>query len=207
MAYKTIDPELKLQVVKDHWSTGNVSKTADKYGVSRNVVYNWTELAQQAIREIFQKTTPGRRTVSLEEENRHLKSQLQEVLNTYYKISQEEPSKPVIEPMVVECPDCHSDEICKNGKVYTKTHGLRQRFLCRSCSFLYLACIVHNLITLFRYYLLSDTGLANLGLMELIEKLMDIPAKIQFDENRIQLSFPSGHQYSQAFFAFHNPEC
>lgn len=134
MAYKTIDPELKLHVVKDFWSTGNVSKTADKYGISRNAVYDWTKLAEQTIQEAFQKTTPGRHTVSLEEENKHLRSQIQELLDIYHKLSQDRTSEPIIEPMMVECPDCHSDEICKNGKVYTRIHGLRQRFLCKRCS-------------------------------------------------------------------------
>lgn len=129
-----INPELKLNVVKEYWSTGNISKIANKYGISRNVVYNWSELAQQVIQEAFEKTSPGRHTISLEEENKNLRAQLQELLNVYHELPQDKSSGVITEPKVVECPDCHSDNICKNGKVYTKTYGFRQRFLCKSCS-------------------------------------------------------------------------
>jgi transposase-like protein len=135
MAYKIIDSGLKLHVVKNFWLSNNVSKTADKYGVSRNAVYDWTKLAEQAIQKAFQKTTPGRRTISLEEENKHLRSQIQELLNIYHELSQDRSSESIIEPMIAECPTCHSSEVCKNGKVYTKRDGLRQRFLCRRCLF------------------------------------------------------------------------
>lgn len=134
MAYRMIDPELKFRVVKDYWATNNVRKTAKNNGVSRDVVYTWSKLAENAMRETFKKTTPGRRGVDLETENKNLRVQLQELSNVYHKISQGKLPDTEPPPFVVECPECHSHSIPKNGKVYTKTHGLRQRFLCRSCS-------------------------------------------------------------------------
>lgn len=99
------------------------------------------------------------------------------------------------------------EAMIKSDKNGLNISNLRTRKYFGIQAFLYLASITHNLIELFRYYVLSDTGLANLGLTELVEKLMDIPAKIYFNDKRLQLSFPLGHQYSRDFFTTYNPNC
>jgi len=88
MAYRKIDNEFKLGVVKDYWRTSKVSQTAKKYGVGRNAVYEWSDFAEKAILENFANLTPGKRTISLAEENKKLREQLNELLDDYHKLSQ-----------------------------------------------------------------------------------------------------------------------
>lgn len=135
MAYRKINSEFKLEVVKEYWSTSNVSQTARKYAVSRDVVYEWSDFAQKAILESFANSTPGKRTVSLVEETKKLREQLTELSNAYRRLSQKLGEATFPSEVVSKCQKCNSENIWKNGKVYTKSYGLRQRISCRVCSF------------------------------------------------------------------------
>ncbi len=135
MAYRKINSEFKLEVVKEYWSTSNVSQTAREYAVSRDVVYEWSDFAQKAILESFANSTPGKRTVNLVEENRKLREQLTELSNAYRRLSQKLGEATFPSEVVSNCRKCNSENIWKNGKVYTKSYGLRQRISCRVCSF------------------------------------------------------------------------
>jgi transposase-like protein len=88
MAYRKIDDEFRLGVVKDYWRTSKVSQTAKKHGVSRNAVYEWSDFARKTILENFANLTPGKRTVSVAEESKRLREQLNELLDAYHKLSQ-----------------------------------------------------------------------------------------------------------------------
>lgn len=88
-------------------------------------------------------------------------------------------------------------KVDKNG---LGIRNLRTRNYYGIQAFLYLAAITHNLLALFRDRVLSTTGLADIGITELTQKLMDIPAKIHTNNEQLQLLFPAGHKYSQAFF-------
>lgn len=130
MAFTFTSPEKKWSAVKEALAGGDVTEVADSYGVSRPTIYHWLNVAEQGALAAFARDTPGKRTVSLEEEARRLREQLQYVLSEYHQIST--PSRPVPSPPV--CPNCQSVQVCRNGKVLSKSHGLRQRFWCRRCS-------------------------------------------------------------------------
>lgn len=87
---------------------------------------------------------------------------------------------------------------CIEALIKTAKHGLQITHLrTRSYepiqNFLQVAAITFNLLSWFRHYLLAQVQLQDLGLCELIEKLMDIPAKCAFADGQLQLSFPSHH--------------
>jgi transposase-like protein len=131
MAYLHIDPATKIAAVKDYWQTGNLKKCAEKYGVSRNGIYDWVRLVEQHLEEIFQASTPGKRTASLAEQNQKLQSQLDEVLDDYHKLSQ---SRTPLSPELARCPQCQTTSLRRNGRVRTKRAGIQQRLWCRRCN-------------------------------------------------------------------------
>lgn len=130
MAYKSIDPSLKVKIIKQYYSFQNISKISMKYAVSRNSIYEWCRFADEIMLKAFREKTPGKRTASLEEQVSTLREQIQYLLNKYHKISQDFPPR----AKAVICSKCGSTELCKNGKVVTKRHGIRQRWICRKCS-------------------------------------------------------------------------
>ena len=134
MAYRTIETSVKLEAIKNYWATSNISETARQYGISRDAIYRWSKLAEAAIIETLQEATPGKRSVSLKDQNEILKEQIQKLFYDYHKLSQERGVAPLVERESVCCPDCGSMNLPKNGKVLTKKHGFRQRFICWRCS-------------------------------------------------------------------------
>lgn len=78
---------------------------------------------------------------------------------------------------------------------------LRTRSYTAIHAFLYLAAITFNLIALFRATVLKGTDLEDLGLREITDKLMDIPAKCHFNVNQLQLTFPANHPYTNGLLA------
>lgn len=134
MAYDDISTETKIRAVKEAWRTDNISRTADKFDVSRDSIYYWIEIAEEALEERFKASTPGRKDVSLAEENEILREQLQMLSEAYHKIVREFDSVDPLSQPPAFCPECGSNNIRKNGKVHTKSHGLRQRYTCGECS-------------------------------------------------------------------------
>jgi hypothetical protein len=66
-------------------------------------------------------------------------------------------------------------------------------------AFLYIAASVFNLFSLFKEKALAGTGLENLGLAEITDKLMDIPGKIEQKKRITKLMLPLYHNYSRTF--------
>jgi len=66
-------------------------------------------------------------------------------------------------------------------------------------AFLYVAASTFNLFSLFKEKFLAGTGLENLGLVEITDKLMDIPGKIVQKKQTTKLLLPLYHDYSRAF--------
>jgi len=64
--------------------------------------------------------------------------------------------------------------------------------------FLHVAAITFNLLSWFRFYLLAQAGLGDLGMRELAQTLMDIPAKCSRAGNQVLLSFPARHPLAPA---------
>lgn len=64
---------------------------------------------------------------------------------------------------------------------------------------MYFAAIINNLLSIFRHQVLKGTPLENFGLTELVQRLMDIPAKIHKYDGYIEVALPSRHIYSRLF--------
>lgn len=126
MSYVFIPPSTKIAAVRRYWQCNNLKQTAEEFGVSRGTLYEWIRLAERELDEMFRHTTPGKRTTSLEEENLKLRDQLREVLDTYHSSSQKSSPAPF-------CVRCGSGKCVRNGRVQSKLHGIRQRYLCRDC--------------------------------------------------------------------------
>jgi hypothetical protein len=62
-----------------------------------------------------------------------------------------------------------------------------------------LTFISYNLLCLFRKDVLSGLGLENLGIKEIIKRLMNIPAKVKREGNILKLGFPDNHPYTKGF--------
>lgn len=130
MSYVYIDPAAKIAAVRRFWQTNNLKKTAEEFGVSRGTLYEWIRIAEEELEGAFRRLTPGKRTISLEEENQKLRSQLREVVDIYHNSSQ---SPPTADAVSCVCVHCGSGDCVRNGRVQTKRHGVRQRLLCRQC--------------------------------------------------------------------------
>src|ERR1700757_4619816 len=105
MSFVHIKPKTKLDAVKLYWQSGNITKSADKFGVSRNTVYDWVHLAEQHLENVFRESTPGRRAPSLDIQNQALQSQIDHVLEVYHNIS---PKPQPLPQSLARCPKCRS---------------------------------------------------------------------------------------------------
>lgn len=92
---------------------------------------------------------------------------------------------------------------CIEALIKAAKHGLQITHLRTRCfasiqNFLQVAAITFNLLSWFRHYLLAQVQLQDLGLCDLIGKLMDIPAKCAFTDGQLQLTFPAHHPLTPA---------
>ncbi|HKU23933.1 MAG TPA: transposase [Candidatus Sulfotelmatobacter sp.] len=130
MSYVSIAPATKTAAVKHYWQTGNLQGTANKFGVSRNAIYEWVRIAEGNLEQAFRASTPGKRTATLAEQNAKLRAQLDEVLDIYHRISQ----RPRPTRSLARCPRCQGTKLLRNGRIRTKREGLLQRLWCRACN-------------------------------------------------------------------------
>jgi transposase-like protein len=112
MSYVPITPATKTAAVKHYWQTGNLKGTADKFGVSRNTLYEWMRIAELNLEQAFRAFTPGRRTASLAEQNEKLQTQLNDVLDKYHTKSQ----NPLPAPSLARCPSCQGTKLLRTGE-------------------------------------------------------------------------------------------
>jgi transposase-like protein len=130
MSYVHIEPATKLVAVRQYWQTGNLTRTARKFGVSRTTLYEWVRVAETHLAHAFELAKPGKRTATLSEQTQTLQTQLAQVLDAYHTLSQRSP----LSAAVARCPRCHGTALLRNGRVRTKRHGVRQRLWCRPCN-------------------------------------------------------------------------
>jgi len=90
------------------------------------------------------------------------------------------------------------EALIKSAKYGLSIKHLRTRRYYPIENFLHLAAITFNLLAWFRHYLLAQVDLQDLGLCELTQMLMDIPAKCSFHDNQLELQFPAQHPLSPA---------
>lgn len=130
MAFKRIESSLKLDIILALWSGQSYSQLSKKHNIPRATIYKWGQTAKDAIIDIFDSKTPGKRTVDLKEENNKLKDQLHQLYQDKHNLTQ----KNVSESTPVICSKCGSSHIKKNGIVLTQKDGLKQRYSCCHCS-------------------------------------------------------------------------
>lgn len=131
MAFRKVDPEFKFSVLKELWSGSKYTQISNKYGIPRATIYKWERLANEAVFQAFENNKPGKQTIDPKVENQQLRKQIKKLYQNKHKTAQDrtQPHEPLV------CTNCGEIHIKKNGTVLTKTHGLRQRFLCLKCSF------------------------------------------------------------------------
>jgi len=66
-------------------------------------------------------------------------------------------------------------------------------------AYLFIVCATHNLISLFRKRILSGTGIEDLGIQTITNKLTYIPAKFEKEGERLKIFFPAGHELARRF--------
>jgi transposase-like protein len=133
MSFRKIDPSFKFDIIQALWSGSNYNQLSKKHNIPRATIYLWERTAIDAITSAFEKKTPGKRTADLETENRNLKEQLRNMYHDKHRTAQSgvhdlKEAKPII------CYNCSGSHIKKNGTVFTKQDGLRQRYTCQDCS-------------------------------------------------------------------------
>jgi hypothetical protein len=90
------------------------------------------------------------------------------------------------------------EALFKSAKYGLAIDHLRTRRYRPIEGFLHVAAITFNLLSWFRFYLLAQAGLGNLGMRELAQTLMAIPATCSRAGNQLLLSFPARHPLAPA---------
>ncbi len=90
------------------------------------------------------------------------------------------------------------EALLKSTKYGLSIEHLRTRRSYPMENFLHVAAITFNLLSWFRAYVLAQVDLDNLGLCELTNTLMDIPAKCTWQANELRLTFPARHPLAPA---------
>jgi len=93
------------------------------------------------------------------------------------------------------------ESIIKEDKYGLYISNFRTRKFLGIISFLYFAVICYNLFSLFKYHVLKDTGLESMSVIEMTNKLMDIPAKLKVGNQQLSLAFPEKHKLCKQFFS------
>jgi hypothetical protein len=93
------------------------------------------------------------------------------------------------------------EALIKSAKYGLSLKHLRTRSYEPIKNFLSLVAITFNLLSWFRYYFLTQLDLQDLGLCEITQKLMDIPAKCSYRGDQLVLKFPANHPFTSALAA------
>ncbi len=91
------------------------------------------------------------------------------------------------------------ESIIRDDKYGLHIDNLRTKNFYGIWAYLFIACATHNLISLFRKRVLSGTGIEDLGIQTITNKLTDIPAKFEKERQRMKIFFPAGHELARRF--------
>jgi hypothetical protein len=94
------------------------------------------------------------------------------------------------------------EALVKSAKYGLSWTHLRTRSYQPIENFLQVVALTFNLLSWFRHYLLAPLQLQDLGLCEITQKLMDIPAKCTYHDDQLILSFPANHPFTPALARF-----
>jgi hypothetical protein len=90
------------------------------------------------------------------------------------------------------------EALVKTAKYGLSLTHLRTRSYQPIQNFLQVVALTFNLLSWFRHYLLAPLQLQDLGIYEITQKLMDIPAKCTYRDDQMILSFPANHPFTPA---------
>lgn len=91
------------------------------------------------------------------------------------------------------------ESIIRDDKYGLHIDNLRTKNFYGIWAYLFIACATHNLISLFRKKVLFGTGIEDLGIRTITNKLTDIPAKFEKEQQRMRIFFPAGHELARRF--------
>jgi len=91
------------------------------------------------------------------------------------------------------------ESIIRDDKYGLHIDNLRTKNFYGIWAYLFIACATHNLISLFRKRVLSGTGIEDLGIQTITNKLTDIPAKFEKEQQGMRILFPAGHELARRF--------
>ena len=91
------------------------------------------------------------------------------------------------------------EAIIRDDKHGLYIDNLRTKSFWGIWAYLFIACATHNLISLFRKRVLSETGIEDLGIQTIVKKLTDIPAKFEKEQHKMKIFFPAGHELARRF--------
>jgi len=91
------------------------------------------------------------------------------------------------------------EAIIRDNKHGLHIDNLRTKNFYGIWAYLFIACATHNLISLFRKRVLSGTGIEDLGIQTITNKLTDIPAKFEKERHKMRILFPAGHELARRF--------
>lgn len=89
------------------------------------------------------------------------------------------------------------ESIIRTEKSYLKIKNLRTRDYCGISAFLQLAFMTHNLLNLFIKAVIEPMGITDIGIRNLVRKLMHVPVKVTKNLSGLKLLFPARHYYTQ----------
>jgi len=91
------------------------------------------------------------------------------------------------------------ESIIRDDKYGLHIDNLRTKNFYGIWAYLFIASATHNLISLFRKKVLFGTGIEDLGIQTITNKLTDIPAKFEKEQQRMKILFPAGHELARRF--------
>jgi len=91
------------------------------------------------------------------------------------------------------------ESIIRDDKYGLHIDNLRTKNFYGIWAYLFIASATHNLISLFRKEVLPGTGIEDLGIQTITNKLTDIPAKFEKERERMKIFFPAGHELARRF--------
>jgi len=77
--------EDKIRILKEYWREGNLSEVARRNKVNRMSIYKWEKVAEEGMRKELSKLKPGKRNISIEQQNKKLKEQIKRLINFIHK--------------------------------------------------------------------------------------------------------------------------
>ena len=140
MAYRPIDAETRIEIVKQYWAGHKISELENEFRVNRDSIHIWINKAEDAIQEALSSKKPGpkkdqvmeliHRNNELEKINEQIQKEINRLSQNSQVVASVSRGQFDLRPSV--CPSCGCNVIWKNG-TYKCKDGQVQRFRCSAC--------------------------------------------------------------------------